>query len=78
VEIAAYSDWFPRDSTYELRLKHIGNGNYKVQMRGKRWWSPVWITVTDTHPGHGGTIRYYSKKGAEMFFKEVRARLERE
>ncbi len=82
-EIAAYSDWFPRDPNRKTRLKHMGNGNYKVQIRSRQFlgfspvWMSRWINVTDTHPGHGGTVKYYNKEGAEEFHKEVRARLAR-
>ena len=73
MEAIVYRSNFYRDENPILNLKKRSNGDYKVQLRRKLFW----VDMIDTHIGHGGHIKWYSKKGAEMFMKEVRARLNR-
>lgn len=77
--VAAYSDELPAycKKLVHIRIMPAGGGMYRVQYLhyGILW--NRWRTVTDTHPGYGGTIELMTLEYAVKFHEKVRERLTR-
>ena len=72
--IAAYSSNFPGNApNLPVRVITNGNGSRSVQIK----LALGWTTVSDTHPGHGGSMHEFHPDVVADFLVEVRGRLKR-